>query len=146
MNGNTIDGSGLKCDGCDNALGASFFSCCVGECDYDLCLQCCRGAPATELPHSTTQRAERVNDREKPSEAPAVAEPRPKARRLPNKEAQKRAATASKKAQEKREKAQAQRKAAREKTHTQNRKPKAANKRPCDSDQQRQSKHRRGGL
>ena len=73
-----LDGSGLTCDGCANALGASFFSCCVDECDYDLCLQCSRNAPATQLPPSTTERAERVNDREKPVQP---APPRPKAQR-----------------------------------------------------------------
>ena len=95
MHGSTIDGSGLTCDGCGNALGASFFSCCVDECDYDLCLQCSRNGPATQLPPSTTERAERVNDREKTVQPAPL---RPKAQRMKSKESLKRAANNLRKA------------------------------------------------
>ena len=98
MNDNTFDGSGLKCDGCDNALGTIFFSCCVDECDYDLCLQCSKKAPATMLSPSTDKRAERVNAREKPS-LPAPLRRKPQ--RTKSKEALKRAASAGRKQVEK---------------------------------------------
>jgi hypothetical protein len=142
MNGNTMDGSGLQCDGCDNALGVSFFSC--SACDYDLCLHCSGDSPVTE-------RAERANGRaeEPPSEAPgapAIAKHRPKARRLPSKEAKKRGANAAAKREQKRQAREAKLKAAREKKRAENRKSAASLKRNAGDECERPRKRRRGGM
>ena len=143
MNGNTMDGSGLQCDGCDNGLGVSFFSC--SACDYDLCLHCSGDSPATQRAERANERTEGATD-EPPSEAPAVAKRRPKARRLPSKEAHKRGANAAAAREEKKQAREAQRKAAREKKRAKNRKPTASRKRSAGDDCERPHKRRRGGM
>ena len=154
MNGNTMDGSGLTCDGCMGSLGTTFFSCCKGVCDFDLCLACSEIVPATALPPTTTKRAQRAGERaaqpaedEPPVPEPTVPAPRPKAQRLPSKEAKKRAASARAKCEQKKQAMEAKLKAARAKKHAENRKPAAVRKRKRHKgDDCSQPRKRRGSM